>query len=344
LLPAWSDSSALISEVRQVAATGDPSEAQWLLGQFARQNSKNPAGWEAEFLLAGFAEKEKRIDDAIRKYRGVVAKAAQGEQAAASWSRLASIYGQQRHISALEEARGKLLQSFPESPYTAEVWLPLGKAALEGGDFRKAHEIFSSVRAPKSPEMQELAALSEVLATSSQRADELLDAAGRLMEANQIARARNLLEYWRKHFPKAEGGLEAATRLGWCHYLEAAKSANPKALEQAESLWRAVVATGPARDSWVRDAHWHLVQLHAGPKNDWKQAVEICREITKAAPEGSVHQEQALLARAWILLARSEYHAAQKAFEELEQAHPATAALAPVKAYREEIARALAQQ
>ncbi len=192
--------------------------------------------------------------------------------------------------------------------------------------------------------MQELAALSEVLATSSQSDDELLDAAGRLMDANQIAQAANILEYWRKHFPKAAGGLEAATRLGWCHYLQAAQSTNPKSLERAESLWRGVVATGPTRDSWVRDAHWHLVQLYAGPKNDWKQAVEICREITKVAPAGSVYQEQALLARAWILLARSEYHAAQKAFEELEHSHPATASLAPVKAYREEIARALAQQ
>ena len=291
-------------------------------------------------MLAGIYQKEKKIDDALRTNRWILDQHPNSKWIPGALRNIAQLHDQRGNRSGAQQARQDLLEKHPASAVTAEVWLPVAKEAFDSGDFRRANEIFTSVQAPKSEEMRTLADLSSVLAQSGSGPRALLVAAGGLMDTNRIEQATTVLEYWKKQFPKAQEQLEADTRLGWCYYLQA-RGDTKELLEKAEKLWRNVVAAGPVDDRWVRDAHWHLVQLQSGPKSNWKEAVKLCAEIGKVAPSGSVHQEQALLAGAWLLYVHKEYEAAELAFAELEKALPETANLPPVRKYREEIALAL---
>lgn len=122
------------------------------------------------------------------------------------------------------------------------------------------------------------------------------------------------------------------TKLGWCLLLAGGEENQ----HRAEQLWRNVIRTSRPSDPWYAESKWHLVQLAAGPQNDWPKAVSLCEEIAKEQPKGSFAHEQAMLSRAWLLTIHRQGKAAVAAFDAMAAAYPEKMLHPPIRKHREE--------
>jgi outer membrane protein assembly factor BamD (BamD/ComL family) len=94
-----------------------------------------------------------------------------------------------------------------------------------------------------------------------------------------------------------------------------------------------VIAAGPAGSEWVGESQWHLVQLNAGPKDNWKEAIALCEVLAKTVPKERKLHEQAMFARAWIYWSKNDWAKARVAFQDLIAAYPEKASHPPIMEY-----------
>ncbi len=192
-----------------------------------------------------------------------------------------------------------------------------------------------------------LSKLSVARGLSSAGSDplKLLEAANRQMETNQVEAATMLYQLYLQDNPKGAGVGEAKCRLGWCLYtnkkVKDKKTDKKTDYDQAEKLWKEVIAQGPMKDRWVGESQWHIVQLLAGPRYKWEEAVKLCDVIAKTFP-GEFRQEQALFSKAWLFCAHKQWVASRAAFVELIKAFPEKAKHPPIIEYIERCDKNLA--
>jgi TolA-binding protein len=127
-------------------------------------------------------------------------------------------------------------------------------------------------------------------------------------------------------------------KLGWSYYCQH----DAKSLDRAEAIWEEVIRKGPPADPWVEESQWHMIQLLAGPRAKWKEAVAHCDAAAKGALAGSFRHEQALYTRAWLLWTQKKWALSLAGFKEFVKAYPPKATHPPIMAYMQECEKHIA--
>lgn len=295
---------------------------------------------ECSFMLGQAQAKQNRIDEALKSFSTTAFRHPESEWAAQAIAEQIPILLERRNPSAAQRCRTQLLSQYPQSPATAKIWGTIADDLFSEEKFKEAASIYQKIQTSLTPDSLERFKLAEVMMSSAGDPEKLLHIAEQAIKEDRIAFATRLLEQMAKS-PNANRHLNRIqTQLGWCLYL------NPdgKHLDRAESLWREVIKQSKPADPWHAESKWHLVQLHAGPKNDWKQAVSICSEIIKEQAVGSLANEQAMFVKAWLLTVQDQGAAAVTAFDELAAAYPEKMNHQPIIQHRERALKSAASQ
>jgi len=213
------------------------------------------------------------------------------------------------------------------------------ETAFAAGKYTEAIATFSRVEKKLPIEAANHLMIAWAMQNASSDPATVLLSAQSLIKDQKEDLAVQLYTTFLKKFPQSPHVAEAKTRLGWCLY----DGGDVAKIERAEQLWREVIAAGPLTGEWVGECQWHMVQLLSGPKNQWKQAAELCVQIARTFPKGSFRHEQALYSRAWLFWAKKDWPSGVAAFEALIAAYPAKAQHPPIVRYLEECRQGVTQ-
>jgi tetratricopeptide (TPR) repeat protein len=224
--------------------------------------------------------------------------------------------------------REKILAQFPDHPVAVKIWIARGDAFSKQGRPAEAVKAYEKAGAKLSPVAKQKLETARKLLLASAGPDASLDIAAESLTASDTTTAITLYLAWLQKNPNATRTSEAKTKLGWCYSLQN----TPESLKKAEDLWQAVIQKGPANDPWAGDSQWSMIQLLAGPKGKWEDAVKLCEVVAKNFPK-SARAEQALFTRAWLYWAHQRWHLGRAAFEDYLRAYPEAIEHPPVKTY-----------
>jgi tetratricopeptide (TPR) repeat protein len=290
-------------------------------------------------LLGQIQLKNQRLDDALRSFSHITSRHPKTEWAAQSLAEQIPIHLQRRNANAAQRCRDDLLRHHPKSPTTARIWSAIADQHFATQRYKEALSIYQAIEPSLSNEAADKLTLAKVFSDGNGDPAKLIPIAEKAMDQNRDAFARLIYEHLLpsahpRHLPQIR------TRLGWCLYIDPTK----ESLIRAETLWREVIKTTRPSDRWYAESKWHLVQLAAGPQNDWKKAVAICQEIEREQPVGSIPHEQALFSRAWLLTVQEQGQVAVDAFDQLIASYPEKAKQPVIIQHRERALAGLAKQ
>ena len=297
---------------------GEFAEVEKLLLQDLRNQPRGPNAAQNYLLLGKSQAKQDRFDEALRSLSGLVFRFPKTEQAAQALEEQALLQLRRRNPTAAQELRDELLDRHPKSPTTASVWTSVADGLFEKEEFEEALEIYQKIEFLLPPESLENLNTTRILVTADGDPAKILPLAEKALNDNNRRIAKVLYEQLSKS-PKAGRDLpKIHTRLGWSLFLEG----DAKNRLRAEQLWQDVVSNTQPTDSWYAESRWHLVQMAAGPRKNWKEAISICDLITKEQDRGTFPHEQALFAKAWLLTVQDQGQDAVDAFDDLADAYP----------------------
>jgi TolA-binding protein len=342
-VPAGVSKPAVVSPLdgaKKLLAARRSKEAAKALESFLSSHNGDPEVAEARYLLGTIQQGERRNDEALRTYNWVISHHQGSEWAAKAYEQSAQIQEDLRNPAQAQLLRETLLREYPASATTQKVWVGAADNLFEQQKFAQAAAIYQKFAAKLDAAAKTRFQLASTVATAGGNTSVLLPVANQILEENKPKIAQHFYKIMLDANPPQAAKDEARVRLGWCFYLQGSKENNA----EAQQLWQQVSQDASAAEQWKAEADWHLVQLMAGPLGDWKKAVQLCEQMSRKRPSGSFAQEQALNAKAWLLLAQSQWKAAVAAYEELQQAYPETSAHLPYKRYmdraRQELAKA----
>jgi len=318
---------------------GRHADAEKSLEEFLHQQPNSPDAAECHYLLAKAQLGQKRDEDALSTFSGLVRRHPQTEWAAKAMEEQALFHIERRNPKAAQQLRDDLLVRHPNSPTTAKVWSGVADDYFEKHEYAKALAIYQRIEKCLSAESLNRLKTARILADSGDTG-KILAVAEKALNEDDRKLATELLTLLAKS-PKASKDLPRIhTKLGWCLMLEGTEENQ----RRAEQLWRGVIRSSNPSDPWYAESKWHLVQLHSGPKNDWKQAVAICDSIIKEQTAGKQPHEQAMFAKAWLLTVHDQGAAAVAAFDELGAAYPTKMKHPPIIRHRERALKSAANQ
>lgn len=314
--------------------------AESLLVKYLQTQPNAPDAAECCFLLGQVQAKQNRTDDALRTFSVVISRYPKTDFAPQALAEQMPLYIIRRNPSAAEKNRDALLANYPKSPVTASVWSKSAEELFNQEKFKEAVVIYQKIEASLTPESSENFLIAKTLSDKNGDPEKLLPIAEKALNEDRIPFAKSIYEYLTKYSKASRLLPEIQTKLAWCLYLDP----DGKELARAESLWREVIKKSKPTDPWYADSKWHLVQLHAGPKNQWKEAVTICNEITREQAVGTSAHEQAMFVRAWLLTVQDQGSAAVAAFDDLAAAYPDKMKQPPIIQHRERALKSAAKQ
>lgn len=299
----------------------------------------DPRGADADeryFLLGQSLSAQNRTDEALRTFAGMVSRFPNTEWAAQAIEMQATLHIARKNPSEAQKLRDQLLERYPKSPTTSRVWGDLADELFQENKFKESVAIYRQLEDSLSPRSTEQFQLAETLSKGITDTSMVLAAADTALKKNQVSRAKTLLKIILDSGDLKSGDNSILVKYAWCIYLEG----GPENLTEAEKIWTSIARKEPKSETGSA-SRWHLVQLHAGPKQEWEKAVKLCALIAADMPSGSFRHEQALFTRAWLLRTHKDWPNAKQAFAELIANYPAKASHEPVIGYIEEIEEAL---
>jgi len=282
-------------------------------------------------LLGEALVKQNRTDEAIRNLSGLVFRFPKTEEAAQAIEQQALLYLKAKNSSEAQALYDRLLERYPESPTTARVWSAEADALFASEEFGKAFSIYQKIEKLLPPKSIEKLEVTRILAEGDGDPQKILPIAEKALNENNTALAKTLYEQLSKSSKIGSSLPQIQTKLGWCLLLEGGEENQAR----AERLWRGVIHSTQPTDRWYAESRWHLVQLAAGPKRDWKEAVSICDQIVKEQLVGTFPHEQALFSKAWLLTVHDQGKSAVAAFEDLAADYPKKMQQPPIQRHLE---------
>jgi TolA-binding protein len=265
-------------------------EAESLLLEILRIRPDGPDAAECKMLLGQAQMKQQRPDDALRTYAGLVQRHPETDWAAQAMEEQAKLYIQRRNPKAAQQLRDLLLERYPKSPTTAQVWMTLADDYYQAGQFKEAMAIYSKIAPYGTGAAKDRYETAKLMTQSGGDPQKLLAAGDAELKKNRREFAKTM--YRMVADKKTAASTEARVKYAWCTYLEG----GDENLKAAEKIWTNVAAQDP-KSEWGSASRWHLVQLHAGPKHEWKKAVDMCAAISRDFAPGTFRHEQALYTR-----------------------------------------------
>jgi TolA-binding protein len=308
--------------------------------QFANFAAKYPTDSRAAEALLQQAICEMKLnhkEEAVKNLNWLVQRHSTSPVAADAMEQLALFYESKSDPTTANALREKIIARFPEHPITVRLWVARGDAFSKHGQYAEAVKAYEKVETKLAADAKQKLQAARALTMVSANPDALLDAASERLSANDSASAMNLYLAYLQKYPNAARMGEAKTKLGWCYYVSGSK----EDLDRAAHLWQEVVNSRPATDEWAGESQWHMVQLLAGPRQKWEDAVRLCEKIAGAFPVGSFRHEQALYTRAWLLWTQKQWKTSLAAFQDLTKSYPQKAIHPPIVAYMQECERNL---
>ncbi len=266
-------------------------EAEVLLLEILRTRPDGPEAAECKLLLGQTQVKQQRYDDALRTYAGLVQRHPETDWAAQGIEEQAKLYIQRRNPKAAQQLRDLLLERYPKSPTTAQVWMTLADGYYQEGQFKEAMAIYAKIAPHGTGAAKDKYEVAKLMTESGGDPGKLLAAADAELKKNRREFAKSM--YRMVADKKSAASTEARVKYAWCTYLEGGE----ENLQAAEKIWADVAAHDP-NSEWGCASRWHLVQLHAGPKREWKKAADMCAAISRDFAPGTFRHEQALYTRA----------------------------------------------
>ena len=288
----------------------------------------------ARYLLLGQAQaKQKLPDDALRTFTTLASRYTDTEWAARAIAEKVAIYqGARPNSSEVEKLRKVLLERYPESPTTAEIWINVADGLFADDKLNEAVGIYRQFEKSLTPESAKRFGLAKVIVEADAEPSKIYAAAEDALKNNRITLAKTLLARLIKGGGSTAKTNEYRLKYAWCLYLEGGEDN----LKESEKIWSSIAMEEPLGESGSA-SRWHLIQLHAGPKREWEKAVDLCAALAKDMPKDSFRHEQALFTRAWLLRTHKQWAKAKLAFEELVREYPSKATHEPIMQYIGEI-------
>lgn len=334
---AGADSSpeAILQTAKKQLQAKCDADAEQVLRDYLRSAAKSDAAAEARLLLGQVLANQKRVDEALRALAAVATSHPGTLWAALALEESIRLYELRRNSSMAQQKRDELLKYYPENPVTLRVWAGVAEQLFAEGRYEAAVGVYEKIGNNLPANSMHLFTVAKALSKTKGDPAKLLPLANEALDQNNLLLAKPLYEHLAKSPHAGPAMPQIETQLGWCLYLEGGH----ESLRDAERLWQRVISRTRPGNPWYAESRWHLVQLAAGPQGDWSKAVAICEEIAKEQATGSLAQEQALFARAWLLTVHKQWKAALAAFDDLAAAFPEKLLHPPVQRYWE-----LAQQ
>ena len=284
---------------------------------------------EAQFLIGMCAFKQNDYDHALLAWNWSVQRYPTASATAAGLEQMAMYYEAKHNLTRTNDLGDQLLRTFPTDPATLRLSVHRGEMLSKSGDYKEASRVLAAVEPQLDPTQKQALAMARALTASSSDPQKLLEIARGKMTAGDTQMAGDLYSKYLQSQPTKTGASEAMTNLGWCLYV----TGTAQNLDKAERLWQQVVNGNPVTDEWGGESRWHLVQLLAGPRGRWQDAVKACENIVQSAPAGTYRHEQALYTSAWLLWVNKQWPQALTEFQNLVQVYPAKAVHPPIVAY-----------
>ena len=308
------------------------SDALPLLQDFVQTSPNAPEATEARFLIGQIQARQRQHDEALRSFAWIISSSRGAEWAEKALEETAKIHELRRNLTGAQQARDTLLRDYPSSATTARAWSTIADRHYQAGQFKEANAIYEKIAPRLKGAAIQRHESAKAIVDSGGDPGKLLAAANLALKSNHRDLAKNLFYLVAEKKPTPSISYEARVKYAWCLYLEG----KTESIEAAEKIWEAIAAQDP-KGEWGGASRWHLVQLSAGPKGEWKKAVDMCAAIAHDFSPGSFRHEQALFTRAWLLRTHKEWSDAKTAFAEMIEFYPAKANHPPIISYIEEI-------
>ena len=320
------------ARAKEYLKDGRPADAEKLLKEFIYKQPNAPDAAESLLLIGQAQIAQKRVEDALDSYSSLARRYPQTEWAARALEEQALIHVSRRNPKAAQQLRDELLARHPKSPTTAQVWINMADPYYSSGQFKEALAIYEKIAENVTGPAKQKYETAKLIVESDGNPVKLLAAADVELKRNRPDLAKNIYRLIIDKKTAGESHDEAQVKYAWCIYL----ADGEESLEAAEKIWSSVAAKEP-KSEWGGASRWHLVQLHAGPKQEWEIAVSMCAAIGRDFSPGTFRHEQALFTRAWLLRTHKQWKDAQDAFAELIKFYPAKANHPPIVQYIGEI-------
>lgn len=279
-----------------------------------------------------------REDDAIRCWNWVVQRYPASPQVPEALEQLIAVHQRRANAGEANALTAKLVAAFPRHPATVRLMIARAEASLTAQRYEEAVKLLEPIREQLSPPQRRQMELARLYSEAKSDPAKLIAAADAAFEANDPDKAIPVLEAFLAKAANSPRSTEARVKLGWaCFCLN-----DEKNLQRAETLWEEVIRKGPPTDEWVGESQWHMVQLLAGPRRKWKDAVARCELVARAFSPGTFRHEQALYTRAWLLWTQKQWAISLAAFRDFVKAYPHKAIHPPIVAYMRECEQHLA--
>lgn len=303
-------------------------DALKMLDAYTRANPRAKDA-PAAFLLKGRCEELSKgaiSAEGERTWEWLIRTYPDSDEAAQAFQNLIRFYASRSRPDMVEKTRQRLLRQFPGHPVVMETLLAEAKNLAAGGEHGKALAIYEKISEGLSPADRQQMELCRLAAAGDP--ESLFTAAQATFLANPLE-AEGFYEAYLKKKGDPANLSQAKTRLGFCY----SRSKDPQKIEKAEKLWKEVIARGPPSDEWVMESRWYSIQLLAGPKNQWREAIRELDAILRVSSRGAFRHEQALFTKAWLLWANKQWADAAKGFQLLVETYPAKATHGPIQFY-----------
>ena len=142
-----------------------------------------------------------------------------------------------------------------------------GRYSLSGKKSGGSNQDLPEIQASLPPESARRLEVAETLHAGDGDPARLLALANRALNEDKLSLARPVFERLASSQSAGRFLPEIKTKLGWCYYLDQSEKNN----KAAEALWQDVIRETRPTDPWYAESRWHLVQLEAGPKDNWEK-------------------------------------------------------------------------
>ena len=310
-----------------------PAAAEY--AAFTRTNANDPAAASAYYKEGVCHRKLDQTDDALRCWNWLLQRYPTSPSVPDVLEQLIALQQSRSNPSEVAALSDELVAKYPKHPAAVKLLGIRAENAMNAHRYDEAVKLFETIQPALSPEQRRKMELARTYGSALFDPNTLITTADSALKVNDFTKAASLLESYLAKSGDAPRATEARVKLGWAYYC----AGGDKNLQHAENLWREVTQQGSITDEWVAESQWHLVQLMAGPRGNWKEAVRVCEFIVKTLPVGSFRHEQALYTRAWLLKVNQQWPEALAAFDQYVQAYPLSAKHPPIIAYLEECHR-----